>query len=90
MSCYKVHDYEGNDKYFHLYIDAKKYKKMRRIELHNKYCIEKHAPSDKCLCTISNNQQECAAHSYARTVTDHELSACILREDVYIEDIDIE
>ncbi len=70
--------------------DAKKYKKTRRIELHNKYCVEKHGPSGNCLCKISNNQQECASHQYARTVTEHALSECRLRGDVYIDDIYIE
>ncbi|KKK59029.1 hypothetical protein LCGC14_3038490, partial [marine sediment metagenome] len=71
---YKVCDCcDGNDKYFYSLQDAKTYKREQRKKLHNKYCIEKQGPEGDCLCIMTNNQQECAAHYDLRTltVTDH-------------------
>ena len=87
---YKVCDcHDGNDKYFSLLQEAKTYKREQRKKLHNKYCIEKQGPIGDCLCIMTNNQQECAAHYYLRTLTDHILSTCSLRETVMINEINI-
>ena len=55
---------------------------------HVTYCLEKVVPS-KCLCTISNGDEECGAHTYARTVNPHSVEECTVA-DVYVEEKEIE
>ena len=84
-----VDSFEGKSKFFKEEKDAKSYKRQRRQEIHQKYCVEKWGPSN-CLCSETNKQQQCAAHHYLYTTPDHELEHCPLKQDVGIRQIKVE
>ena len=89
MEVYQVVDsYDGKDKLFEDKDDAKAYKKQRKIEIHQTYCIDKVVPK-RCLC--DKGDEECAAHEYARTVERHTRKECVLvNGSVWIEIKEIE
>ena len=88
--AYKVEGYEGVVGYFSDKKDANACKKRSKQELHNKYCTEGYERDVECLCSTSNGEKMCAAHTYLYGKTAHTVIDCTIAADTYVEEIKIQ
>ncbi len=85
-----ISEYDGEECLFDQQTDAEKWAENKKEDLHHFYCVERklNPPSD-CLCRTSKGKRECAAHTYQRTVTTHEIDDCPMAQDVKVEEIEV-
>ena len=85
---------EGTEVYFADEERALNWARYTRLEMHEKYCVQKVTPDESrlCLCRTSDGKQRCAGHEYAATVASHPSNECTIGSfsNVFYEEIRIE